>query len=166
MTNNFFKRNERVVDRFIRGFLAKNKVGIVHGGRAQNAQLPRPLERKPTKDWDVFSKNPKLRATQLEKKLDKRFRGDFFKVKKGATVKLKVHKVVSNIDGESVADFSLPDRQVGFVAKRGVRFALLKDQFERAKANVKDPDKKFRRAKDMSLIRRVRSFEKMRRRKL
>ncbi len=166
MTNTFFKRNQRVVDRLVRGFLAKRKVGIVHGGRAQNAQLPRFLERKPTKDWDVFVKNPKLRAKQLEKKLDKRFRGDFFSVKKGATKKLKVHKVVSNIDGESVADFSLPDRQVGFIAKRGVKFALLKDQFERAKANVKNPDKKFRRLKDINLINRVKKFEKLRRRKL
>ncbi len=162
----FEKRNENVVNRFIRNFLVKKKTPIVHGGRAQNVQLPRFLERKPTKDWDIFTQVPRQRAEELERLLDKRYRGDFFRVKKGLTKKLKVNKVVSNVTGESVADFSIADRKVPTVTKRGLMFATLKDQLERAKSNIKKPELKFRRAKDLSLIRRVKTFEKQRGRKI
>ena len=160
------KRNAKVVNRFIRGWLAKKKVGIVHGGRAQNAQLPQFLERRSTKDWDVFVRKPKTRAQQLEKVLDKRFRGDVFKVKKGATKRLKVHKVVDNFQGESVADFSIPDRMVPWKPIRGVKFATLKDQKEKALRTIKKPEAQFRKAKDLDFLRRVRKFEKIRGKKI
>lgn len=161
----FFNRNKPLINRFVRGYLAKNKVGIVHGTKASNVQLPRYLERE-TRDWDVFVKKPKLRARQVERLLDKRFGGDYFKVKKGATVKLKVHKVVSNINDKGYVDFSIPDRTVPVTAKRGVKYATLKDQYLKAKSNVKDKEKEFRKEKDMDLIRRVKKFEKLRRKKV
>jgi len=161
----FFERNKNLVNRFVLQRLAKTK-RVVHGARAQNAQLPRFLERKSTRDWDVFAKNPKQASNEMEKILDKRFRGDFFRVKKGKTKKLKVHKVVSNTDNESVVDFSIPDRKVPKISKRGISYATLKDQFERAKKSIKNPKAKFRRKKDLDLIRRVKEFEKLRGRKI
>ncbi len=156
---NFFNRNKNIANRVIRNFLSKNKVGIVHGARAQNVQLPKPLERK-TKDWDVFVKKPKVRAEQLEKQLDKKFGGDFFNVKKGiGSPGVKVFKVKENLTGQGVVDFATPNRKVPFVAKRGVRFATLQDQVERARINIKDPTKSFRRQKDLDFLRRVRKFQ-------
>lgn len=159
------KRNKKVINRVVRGWLGKNKVGIVHGTRATNVQLPRNLERK-TIDWDVFVKNPKKRATQLEKALDKKFGGDFFHVKKGLNVNLKVHKVLSNIDYEGVADFAISKRDVPSVSKRGVRFATLKDQVDIAKQTIKKPEARFRRQKDLNLIKRVKKFEQLRGKRL
>jgi len=159
------KNNKKVVNRVVRGWLAKNKVGIVHGTRATNAQLPRKLERK-TIDWDVFVKNPKKRAMQLEKVLDKKFGGDLFHVKKGSNVDLKVHKILSNIDYEGVVDFAISNREVPSVAKRGVRFATLKDQVRIAKETIQKPEARFRIEKDLSLIRRARKFENKRGRRL
>jgi len=159
------RRNKNVINRVVRGRLAKTK-RIVHGARSQNAQLPSFLKRKATVDWDVFAKDPKTAAMQMEMALDKKFRGDFFDVKKGKTKKLKVHKVFSNVSGESFVDYSIPDRKVPTVSKRGVRFASLKDQVERAKNNLKKPDAEFRREKDLSLIKRVRKFEKLRGKKI
>ncbi|KKN08448.1 hypothetical protein LCGC14_1056520 [marine sediment metagenome] len=161
----FFERNKNLVNRFVRGRLAKTG-RTVHGTRATNAQLPRFLERKPTVDWDVFAKNPKKAAMNMEKFLDKKFRGDFFDVREGATKRLKVHKVFSNVTGDTHVDFSIPDRKVPTVSKRSVRFATLKDQFEKAKSNLKDPTKIFRTDKDRSLVRRVEKFEKLRGKKL
>ena len=161
-----FHRNKKVINRFVRSFLSKNKVGVVHGARGQNAQLPRFLERKSTRDWDVFVKDPKLRALQVESLLDKRFRGNFFRVKEGITKKLKVHKVISNINNESYVDFSIPDRLVPVKSIRGVKFATLKDQFNKAKQNVVKPELEFRRKKDLDFIRRVKIFEKQRGKKL
>ena len=161
----FLNRNKGVINRVIQKRLAKTK-RIVHGARASNAQLPRFLERKATVDWDIFAKNPQKAAKNMEKALDKKFRKDMFAVKEGATKKLKVRKVFAKDTGETFADFSIPDRKVPWVAKRGKRFASLKDQVDKAKENLKDPEKEFRADRDRSLVRRVKRFEELRRRKL
>lgn len=158
------KRNKGVVNRVIRGRLAKTK-RVVHGGRAQNAQLPTILQRK-TVDWDVFAKNPRKAAKEMEKALDKKFRADAFRVRAGKTKSLGVMKVISNETGEGFVDFAIPDRVVPTIAKRGVRFATLKDQVARAKANLPDPERAFRRAKDLEFLRRIKQFEKIRGRKV
>ena len=150
-----FNRNRNIVNRVVRNFLSKRKVGIVHGTRATNAQLPRDLHRE-TLDWDVFVKKPKLRARQLERKLDKKFGGDFFRVKKGiGSPGIRVQKIISNVTDEGFVDFATPGRVVPSIPKRGVQFATLSDQVKRAEANIKKPELKFRRAKDMDLIRRA-----------
>ena len=147
-----FKRNRKVVNRVVRGFLAKKKVGIVHGTRATNTQLPKDLNRK-TLDWDIFVKKPELRAKQLERALDKKFGGDFFHVKRGVgSPGVKVFKVKSNVTDEGFVDFATSDRNVPSIPKRGVQFATLKDQLQRAMDNVKNPELKFRREKDQNLI--------------
>ncbi len=156
----FFERNKRIVNRVVRGRLAKTK-RVVHGTRATNAQLPRFLNKK-TRDWDIFAKNPKKAAMDMEKALDKKFGGDFFKVKKGITQKLKVHKVVSTINEKGFVDYSVPDRFIPTISKRSIKFATLKDQVDRAKQSIQLPTTKFRREKDLDLLRRVKIFEKQR----
>lgn len=156
----FFERNKPLINRFVRQRLGKTK-RIVHGSRASNVQLPRFLNRVPG-DWDVLAKNPKKAAKGMEKWLDKKFKGDFFSVRPGATKKLKVHKVFANTTGRGVVDFSLPDRKIPTVTVKQIRWATLKDQKQRALKNVKDPSKAFRRSKDLDLLKRIRIFEKQR----
>lgn len=158
----FFKRNKKIANRVIRGWLAKNKIGIIHGTRSTNSQLPSKLHRQ-TQDWDIFVRKPRVRAEQLETALDKKFKGDFFKIKRGAgSPGVKVWKVKSVLTDEGFVDFATPPREVPFIAKRGVRFATLKDQVQKAKDNVTKPELKFRRAKDLDLIRRVNKFMRKR----
>ncbi len=150
-----FNRNKNVINRVVRNFLSKNKTGIVHGTRSTNAQLPRDLNRE-TLDWDIFVKNPKKRAKQLERALDKKFRGDFFHVKKGiGSPGVKVWKVKDNFNDEGFVDFATTEERVPSIPKRGVRFAILKQQVAKAKRNVKNPELKFRRDKDQNLINRA-----------
>ena len=162
---NFLDRNKGVINRVIRNRLAKTK-RVIHGAKAQNTQLPRFLERKPTVDFDVFARNPALAAHGMERALDKKFRGDFFGIREGKTKRLMVRKVFAKETGETFVDFSIPDRVVPTKAIRGKRFATLKDQFEKAKSNLKDPTKVFRRDRDRSLVRRVREFQRLRGRRL
>ncbi len=160
---NFFKRNKNIINRVVRGHLAKNKIGIVHGKRATNAQLPRDLNRK-TNDWDVFVKFPEARARQLEAKLDKKFRGDFFRVKEGmGSPGVKVFKVKDNINDETVVDFATINRKVPFITKRGVRFATLRDQAEKARKTLRERTAPFRREKDLDLLRRIKKARSGRR---
>jgi len=154
------KANKEIINRVVRNRLTKTK-RIVHGSRAQNVQLPYPLRKKPT-DWDVFAKNPKKAAIEMEKVLDKKFKGDFFEVKKGSTVKKKVNKVIAKSTGQSYVDYSIPPNNVPTVSKRGIRFASLCQQVKHTKETIKKPETKFRRAKDLDFLRRVRILEKKR----
>lgn len=163
MTNNVnFQRNKGIIDRIVRGHLAKRKTNIVHGARAINAQLPRFLHKK-TKDWDVFVKNPELSALRLERKLDKRFRGDFFGVKKGSSRIVNVKKVFSKFDDETIVDFAIPPRVIPFKPIRGVKFATLGYHKGQIKRTLKDPTAKFRHKKDRKALQRIKLFEKLRR---
>ena len=161
----FFNRNVKVINRVVRGRVAQTG-RTVHGSRAQNAQMPRILEKKDVRDWDIFAKNPKKAARNMEKALDKKFGRDAFHVKKGKSKKLIVHKVVSNVTNEGFVDFAKPDRNVPTVAKRGVNFATLEDQKRRALANLRDPKRSFREKKDRDFLNRLRKFEKQRGRKI
>lgn len=162
----FFKRNEKIVNRVVRGYLAKKKVGIVHGTRATNNQLPRFLKRE-TLDWDVFVKKPKVRARELEKALDKKYGGDYFYVARGkGSPGVKVYKIKGTTNDEGYVDFATPNKQVPSVPIRGVQFASLKDQKGRAVVNVKNPELKYRRAKDRNLLNRIKVYEKLRGKKI
>lgn len=156
--------NQAVVRRTILSSLQR-KGGVVHGGKAQNAQLPRNLER-PTKDYDIFVKRPNKRARALEQKLDKLFRGNFFRVKKGSSKEIPVSKVISNVTNESIVDFARPSRKVETKVVSGVRVATLRDQKQQALRNLQKKDTQFRRPKDLDLLKRIRAYEKIRGRKL
>ncbi|KKN07816.1 hypothetical protein LCGC14_1063090 [marine sediment metagenome] len=159
-----FERNQPAIRRAVISSIGR-KGGILHGARAQNAQLPRFLERK-TKDYDIFVRRPQIRAKALEMKLDKLFRGDFFRVKKGKSKVISVSKVVDNINNESIVDFARPSRKVTTKVISGIRVATLKDQKDRAIKNLTDPNARFRRDKDREFLERIREFEKLRGRKL
>ena len=94
-----FELNQPAIRRTILSSVGR-KGGIIHGGKAQNAQLPRKLQR-PTKDYDIFVRRPNIRAVALEMKLDKLFRGDFFRVKRGKSKVIPVSKVISNVTTSS-----------------------------------------------------------------
>jgi len=153
------KGNSGVINRVVRTRLAKTK-RIIHGGRAQNVQLPRHLER-PTKDWDVFAKNPRKAAINMDKALDKKFGGNLFYVKKGiGSPGFKVFKVKSKVTEEGIVDYATSPESIPWIAKRGKRFASLKQQVDKAKENIKDKEKRFRAEKDRSLIRRYNKFKR------
>jgi len=159
-----FERNQPAIRRTVISSLGR-KGGILHGARAQNAQLPRKLE-KPTKDYDIFVRFPNKRARALEMKLDKLFRGDFFRVKKGKSKIVPVSKVVSNVTDESIVDFARPNRKVETKVISGIRVATLRDQKQRAMKNLTDPNARFRRVKDREFLARVRQFERIRGRRI
>ena len=159
-----FERNQPAIRRSIISSLGR-RGGILHGARAQNAQLPRFLERK-TKDYDIFVERPVKRAFALERKLDRLFRENQFRVKLGSSKVIPVAKVVSNITGKAIVDFARPSRRVETKVVTGVRVTTLKDQKGQALRNLKNPETLFRRAKDKDLLKRIRKFEKIRGRKL
>ncbi len=150
----FFKK-EKNIPKVITKHIKKREL-ILFGQRSVNLQLPTDL-RKETKDFDVFTPTPKKSAKRLERKLDRKFSGDFFNTKQARHP--GTYKVKTKIGDKTVADFSKPKNKVQTVKKNNIRIATINFQKKRIRASLKDPASKFRRAKDLEVRDRIRVAE-------
>lgn len=141
---NFLKKRKEV-KRIILNEVRKEK-GIIFGARSVNKQVPKFL-REHTEDYDILSdKDPKKLAKRIEKKLDKRFGGNFYEVK--AAQHKGTYKVNNRFTGKGIADVSKREVDVPFVKRKGVRFAKLSFQEKKIKESLANPDARFRHNKD------------------
>jgi len=131
--------------------------GVVHGARALNAFFPPHLDAH-TRDYDVFDDTPKQDAQQLERKLDNRFGGDFFRVEKAQHE--GTWKVVSNVTNKTTADFTKPDREVPVKTINGIRYATLDYHKQKIKETLKDKSQVFRHDKDRETLQRIELYKK------
>jgi hypothetical protein len=141
---------------------AKKKGHILHGQRALNSFFPPHLDRR-TDDWDLFSDAPLRTAQKVEKRLDKRFGGDFFRVEKAKNP--TTYKVRSNVTEKTVADYTDPQEDIPFVTRNGVRHATISHHKERIRETLADKQKEFRHKKDRETLQRIKIFEKTRKQK-
>jgi len=77
--DNYYKK-KALISPIINTFLKKSK-GILYGSTAVNFYTPPHLD-VVAGDYDVYSQTPKKSARKLERKLDKKFKGNYFKVEK------------------------------------------------------------------------------------
>lgn len=121
---------------------------VVFGGRAVNRQVPKHLQEH-TEDFDIFlkkGKDPKKFAKKIERKLDKKFKGNFFEVRPSAFP--GTEKVVSRVSGKGIVDVSKHKEKVKVIRRKGVKFANLEFQKKKIRESLADPESKFRRGKD------------------
>ena len=140
-----FLKNRKDVKKIILDEVRKEK-GIVFGARSVNKQILKFLK-EPTEDYDILSdKDPKKLAKNIERRLDKRFGGNFYEVK--TALHEGTHKVNNRFTGKGIADVSRREGKVPFIKRKGVRFAKLSFQEKKIKESLANPDAKFRHQKD------------------
>ncbi len=140
-----FLKNRRVVKKIILQEVRKEK-GIIFGARAVNKQIPKHL-RVHTEDYDILTEgNPKKLAKRIERRLDKRFGGNFYSVE--PAIHEGTQKIRNNLSGKGVADLSKREVKVPFVKKKGVKFAKLRFQEKKIRESLSNPEAKFRHQKD------------------
>lgn len=160
-----FKQKERFLRRRNRDKvileIIRKEGGIVFGARSVNVQVPKHLQ-TPTEDFDIFVKgSPKKIAKRIERRLDKKFGGNFFKVKEGQFKGL--FKIVSNTSGKSKVDVNKhPRGELKTIKRRGAKFTTLEFQKKKIKESLANPKAKFRRDKDKFSRLRIKLFEQKR----
>lgn len=134
---------------------------LLTGGRAVNRQISKELQ-KATIDYDILVRKnkmtPKQAAYLLEKKLDKRFGGNYFETKQG--IYPGVRKVMSRITGEEVADYVKPTKMPTF--KRdidGVNVVTLNYLKKKFRESLADPSSEWRHTKDKEALQRIKLHE-------
>lgn len=141
-----FYRNRKKIDEIILKEIKRKKL-ILFGARSLNRQLPAFLK-KETKDYDVIvtKRDPRKVAKELERKLDKRFKGNLFIVEKGKAV--GVYKVKKVLGKEGVIDVVKSKKPVPFVKRRGVKVSTLAFERSKIKESLANPEARFRHDKD------------------
>ena len=130
---------------------------VVFGAQASNAQLPPHLQ-KTTEDVDIFTKKSEKEAKQMEKKLDKAYGGDFFRVEQA---KHKgTYKVKSNVTNRTIADYSSQGKKPNTKTILGVKYADLKSIKRKIGKTLKDESSSFRHDKDRETLQRIKLHEK------
>ena len=130
---------------------------IVFGAQASNAQLS-PQLRKHTEDVDIFTKKSKKEAEQMEKKLDKAYGGDYFRVEKA---KHKgTYKVKSNVTNRTVADYSSQGKKPNTKTILGVKYATLNSIKRKIGKTLRDEASEFRHDKDRETLQRIKLHER------
>ena len=159
-----FYRNKRKVAEVIIDHV-KKKRHILFGARSLNAHFPKFLD-KPTVDYDILVEkgNPKKVATRLEKKLDKKFKGNFFIVEKA--VHPGTYKVKRILGKEGIIDVSKAGEKIPTDKIKGVRYSKLSFEKGKVKQSLRDPQSKFRHDKDRERLERIRIFESLKKKRI
>ncbi len=127
---------------------------IIHGGRAVNKQLQSQHLRTQTRDFDVFSKNPKKSAQDTERYLDKKMGFDAFETKQSEEHK-NTFKVRARANTETYADFTKPDKKIPYKIINGKRYATLPYHQKHAQQTIKAGTATHRVGKDRDQINRI-----------
>jgi hypothetical protein len=125
---------------------------IIHGAQAVNAQLPVHLQ-KHTEDFDIYAKGSEKQAKQMEKKLDKAYDGDYFRVEKGRHK--GTHKVKSNVTNKTVADYTSQGKKPKSITIMGNKFATLSAMKGKIRKTLRDEKQAFRWDKDREVLQRI-----------
>ncbi len=141
-----FLRNQKAIDKIVRK-VVREEGGVIFGARSVNKQI-KPHLRKHTEDFDVFTKkDPKKFAQKVEKRLDKKFGGNFYEVK--PALHSGTSKVINRVSKRGIVDASKhPKEKIKVVIRKGVKFAHTDFQKRQIKKSLADPKSKFRHDKD------------------
>lgn len=129
---------------------------VIYGATAINAQVTPQLQRH-TDDVDIKVKNPKKEAYQMEKKLDKAYKGDYFSVKKA---KYKnTYKVKSNVTGKTVVDYTKMIKAPPVKQVLGTKYEDISAIKQSINRTLKDESSAFRHDKDREALQRIKLNE-------
>jgi len=125
---------------------------IIQGERSVEAQV-QDKYKKPTTDYDVYSKQPLQSANETEKELDWEFGGDYFSVR--PSKHKGTYRVVSNIDGEEYADFTKPKEKTPSIKIGETEYTTLEFELKKAIRTLKDKQYYYRHAKERNKVKRL-----------
>jgi hypothetical protein len=129
---------------------------IIHGMTAINKQLPSHLIRE-TKDIDVLTRNPKQRALEVTKELNRRYGREIFKVEQG---KHKGTYKVLDSEGKTVADYTgKRGHKPNTINELGNKYIKISSAKTKINKILKDEANSFRFDKDRDTLRRIKEAE-------
>lgn len=146
---------------------ARNNKEVVYGARAMNIQLSRGFLEKHTFDWDIFSKQPRKSAMQLERTMDRAAGSNSYYVK--AAMHPGTFKVMGigadrkkgTRDDVGIVDYTNMPGRVKTITQNGIRYRHISIEKQRRKEILKLKKFAFRHAKDKEDLYRMKMSNKL-----
>jgi len=139
---------------------AKKKKEVVYGAQAMNVQVPIQL-RRPTDDFDMYSKKPGVSAKALKRKMNalSGFKNYYVKPAQHPGT-WKVMDIGYDLrknteDDFNIADYTKPAKKPRTTKVKGVHYVKLNSIIADKKASLRDPAYSFRHQKDQSDLNRM-----------
>ncbi len=149
----YYKRGDKPIESTITQELKRDDDLTLYGARAVNAQLPKYLQSH-TDDFDIYtSESSVIQAKRLEKILDKKYGGNYFRVEP-AQYKGTFH-IKSNITNRTIADMTVTKDDIPHKEVDGMNVATLDFQVDKIRESLSNPQSKFRRGKDLEALQRI-----------
>jgi len=143
-----------LIPNIVKRTIKKEDGEVIQGERSIEAQVADKFKRKTT-DYDAYSPNPKRSALETERELDMAFEGDYFRIKpaqhKGT------YKVISNINGETYADYTIPQEHISTTEIGENKYTTLKFELMKAIRTLRQKQYAYRHQKEKNKIKRVTS---------
>lgn len=134
---------------------------VMHGGRSVNMLLPKKYYRH-SKDFDIYSKQPKSRAKEIEDYIDKRCGCDMAYVKsmnvpnvsgvEDELMAADIHKVITRTSRDGEVDYMTLPPKLPIVYRRGIRHEKLTEALRKAKRGLTQPMRMAKASKDVRRI--------------
>ena len=150
-----FHKNKKKINRTIRSKIDDHE--IIYGARALNKRLPNYLK-QPTTDYDIYSPYPKRDAHEVERALDKKFKGDHFFVEPAThpgTFRVKAHAT-----GVAHVDYTKPEEKIPYDIINGKKYVKLSFMKKHINSTLNDPDAGYRHEKDRDALNRIKIYER------
>jgi|GEM_PF-3663183 len=142
----------------------EKKGNIIYGARSIQAQIGN-LNARPTKDFDIYSKQPKQDARQLAKKMNYNTNQYYIKpAQYKDTVKImSVGKdnIPKTKDDYGIVDFTKRPKNLFVTKKNGIYYSTLLESWGDKQRSLRDPQYKFRHQKDLDDKKRIERHWKM-----
>lgn len=136
----------------------QNRPEVIYGSYAVMQQIPKRFRRQPN-DIDIKSLNPRTFIHKLESTLEDLTLNDTFDIEKLPVrgEDFNVFRIVRKRDGDVLVDVSLPkdEKLPEHIVIDQVRYETLKSIYESKFEDVQDPEKTYRKKKDVQDLRRI-----------
>lgn len=153
-----FHSKKHFINKTILGTIGQHEV--IYGERGLSMRFPRYLQR-PTQDYDIYSPNPRKDAHQTEKKLDQRFRGDYFFVK--PALHSDTFRVTARANQETYADYTKKPKHLKHDTIKGKNIIDITIERKAREKILRNPEYEWRWGKDRDALNRIKIYEKYRR---
>lgn len=144
---------------------ARRNKEIIYGAQSIRRQIG--YRSRPTRDFDIFDKNPKKAAINIEKQFDRLAHNDDYYVKPAqhhGTYKVRYEGVdgkKGTKDDISLVDYTTyPSPKPKTKIFNGIRYRALQEEIRAKKQLISNPLYKFRREKDLADLKRIKLYMK------
>lgn len=147
-----YERLKLMIPLVVRRTIRAKDREVIQGERSVEAQVGSQFQRQ-TQDYDAYSPSPEQSARETERELDWEFGGDYFRTKEGQHK--GTYKVVSNIDGDSWADYTKPEEKIKKTRIGDNDYTTLKFELQKAIRTLRNKQYAYRHEKEMNKIKRI-----------